>query len=151
MQEQPTQGAMASCNTPLHNRIHDHPDESTGNGDHDDQGVVEKSLQVPVEPTTATPLPVRNVNGNGNTNGNATEASSLYSPPPLTHHLDYKSKADIRRKELESLRQKQLAKPKGTTMDRRCHGHSLPQTMYISLRGTCRTLSCTIANSSSPH
>ena len=43
---------------------------------------------------------------------NVNEKSSLYSPPPLTHHLDYKSKADIRRMELETLRQKQLAKPK---------------------------------------
>jgi hypothetical protein len=40
-------------------------------------------------------------------------APDFYSPPPLTHHVDYHSKTERRKQELEVLRTKQLAKPKG--------------------------------------
>jgi hypothetical protein len=33
------------------------------------------------------------------------------------HHVDYKSKADMRRKELEELRKRSLAKAEGTKID----------------------------------
>lgn len=38
---------------------------------------------------------------------------TFYSPPSLTQHLDYRSKAEIRKAELEELRRKKLATPQG--------------------------------------
>jgi len=40
-------------------------------------------------------------------------APDFYSPPALTHHVDYHFKTERRKLELEALRTKQLAKPKG--------------------------------------
>jgi len=40
-------------------------------------------------------------------------APDFYSPPAFTHHVDYHSKTQRRKLELEVLRAKQLAKPKG--------------------------------------
>ena len=39
--------------------------------------------------------------------------SFFYSPPAMTPHMDYRSKAEIRRAELEALREQKLAQPKG--------------------------------------
>lgn len=38
----------------------------------------------------------------------------LMSPPAVVHHVDYRSKAEERKAELEALRRKSLAKPQGT-------------------------------------
>jgi hypothetical protein len=42
-----------------------------------------------------------------------SKAPDFYSPPPLTHHVDYHSKTERRKEELEALKTKHLAKSKG--------------------------------------
>ncbi len=78
---------MASqTTTPLagdpHPREDKHLDDHEHEQDHNDQ-------------VTAIPMALSLVS-------TVNQGSTLYSPPPLTHHLDYKSKTDIRRAELET-------------------------------------------------
>ena len=42
-------------------------------------------------------------------------APDFYSPPAFTRHVDYHSRTERRKLELEVLRTKQLAKPKGAS------------------------------------